>query len=74
VKWRPRDLPAWYDRIPKATLYVIAQQLGATLSGQCDDMEAGDAAILAEWTTQYHAGNVPQKPSGEAVKPSESEG
>ena len=63
AKWTPADLPKWYSSIPKATLFVIARQLAATVLGSCDDMEAGERGILEEWTAQYKAGNVPQKPA-----------
>ena len=63
VKWHPHGgVPKWYEQIPKAVLYVIARQLGATTTGYCDDLEAGEIAILNEWRAQFNAGNVPQRP------------
>ena len=62
TKWKPEGLPAWYGDIPKAVLFVIARQMGAALRGTCDDLEAGQQAILDEWAAQHDAGCVPQRP------------
>jgi hypothetical protein len=59
---RPKAYAPWYDRIPKSVLYTVARQMGATLAGSCDDLDAGDLAIIDEWAAQYQAGNVPQRP------------
>ena len=61
-KWAPPDLPSWYDKIPKAVLFVIARQLAAVWAGCADDLGEGEKGILAEWTAQHNAGNVPQRP------------
>lgn len=63
TKWAPPNLPRWYEDIPKATLFVIARQLGALAAGTADDLGSGEAAIMREWEAQYRAGLVPQKPT-----------
>jgi len=70
-KWQPDDLSDadrhLLERIPKATLYVIARQLAAWCNGTADNLEVGAEIIAIEWEAQYHAGHVPQKPTTQAM-------
>jgi hypothetical protein len=70
-KWRPRSgLPEWYEKIPKATLYVLAEALAAQSTGAAEEAyETGQARgiLLHEWWAQYNAGNVPQRPPAEGT-------
>ena len=65
TKWSPGNLPAWYARLPKAALFVLAQSLAAQVTGHCEYvLESGEAdeVLFHEWESQYRAGNIPQCP------------
>jgi hypothetical protein len=66
TKWKPdltREERILLENIPKATLFVIARQLGALCGESCDDLASGSLRILEEWVAQYKSGFVPQSPS-----------
>ena len=65
-KWYP-ELTEMESRllaaIPKAVLFVVARQLAALATGECDNLgEPAFNKLCWEWEAQYLVGNVPQKP------------
>jgi len=66
IKWRPQlttEESLFLAQIPKATLFVVARQLAAVMSGHCDNLGADALRVLMdEWYAQYGANNVPQRP------------
>jgi hypothetical protein len=62
--WMPTmtaDERAWFDRCPKAVLFVIARELAMLRTGG-EDRSAAFSLMKDEWGAQHQSGHVPQKP------------